>query len=69
MRRLPLLVILILACVYIPAAAPATAATLLPTLTVGATTSVNDTVGSGNTCAGFLDERTHLGQLGIRRAE
>src|SRR5690348_16713616 len=34
---------------------------------VGATTSVNDTVGSGNTCAGFLDERTHLGPLAIRR--
>ncbi|WP_433223116.1 hypothetical protein ACQP00_25275 [Dactylosporangium sp. CS-047395] len=35
--------------------------------TVGATTSVSDTVGSGNTCAGFLDERAHLGPLAIRR--
>lgn len=34
---------------------------------VGATTSVSDTVGSGNTCAGFLEERTHLGPLAIRR--
>jgi hypothetical protein len=52
------------------AAIPATshAGTLtLPTLAVGATTSINDMVGSGNTCAGFLDERTHLGQLNIRR--
>nr|WP_296069530.1 hypothetical protein [uncultured Actinoplanes sp.] len=43
------------------------AALALPTLTVGATTSINDTVGSGNTCAGFLDERLNLGALGIRR--
>jgi hypothetical protein len=42
-------------------------AAALPTLAVGATTSAADVVGSGNTCAGFLDERTHLGQLGIRR--
>jgi hypothetical protein len=49
------------------AAAPAPARAALPTLAVGATTSANDTVGSGNTCAGFLDERTHLGNLGIRR--
>jgi hypothetical protein len=48
-------------------ASPAPAHAALPTLAVGATTSVNDTVGSGNTCAGFLDERTHLGNLGIRR--
>jgi len=48
-------------------AVPAQPATLtLPTLTVGATTSINDTVGSGNTCAGFLDERLNLGALGIR---
>jgi len=40
---------------------------VLPTLAVGATTSAADTVGSGNTCAGFLDERGHLGNLGIRR--
>jgi hypothetical protein len=46
---------------------PAPARAGLPTLAVGATTSVSDTVGSGNTCAGFLDERTHLGNLGIRR--
>ncbi|GAA0523216.1 hypothetical protein Ade02nite_96410 [Paractinoplanes deccanensis] len=39
----------------------------LPTLAVGATTSAGDTVGSGNTCAGFLDERANLGDLGIRR--
>ncbi|MET0424312.1 MAG: hypothetical protein ABW046_10570 [Actinoplanes sp.] len=46
----------------------ATAAMLtLPTLGVGATTSVNDTVGSGNTCAGFLNERLNLGNLGLRR--
>jgi hypothetical protein len=43
------------------------AALTLPALTVGATTSINDTVGSGNTCAGFLDERLNLGALGIRR--
>ncbi|MCY1137204.1 hypothetical protein OWR29_04275 [Actinoplanes sp. Pm04-4] len=42
-------------------------AAALPTLAVGATTSAADVVGSGNTCAGFLDERTHLGNLGIRR--
>src|SRR4051794_28302582 len=46
---------------------PVPADAALPTLGVGATTSVNDTVGSGNTCAGFLDERTHLGALSIRR--
>ncbi|GAB2627051.1 hypothetical protein Aab01nite_80160 [Paractinoplanes abujensis] len=39
----------------------------LPAFSVGATTSAGDTVGSGNTCAGFLDERTHLGDLGVRR--
>lgn len=44
------------------------AALAFPTPTaVGATTSVNDTVGSGNTCAGFLDERLNLGPLAIRR--
>jgi hypothetical protein len=53
------------ALVVLATATPATAA--LPTLAVGATTSAADTVGSGNTCAGFLDERTHLGALGIRR--
>ncbi|MFB9443511.1 hypothetical protein Dvina_41095 [Dactylosporangium vinaceum] len=45
---------------------PAPAAAVAP-FTVGATTSVSDTVGSGNTCAGFLDERTHLGPLAVRR--
>src|SRR3954447_21792061 len=48
-------------------AGPAPARAGLPTLAVGATTSASDTVGSGNTCAGFLDERTHLGNLTIRR--
>src|SRR5690348_16273344 len=48
-------------------AGPAPARAALPTLAVGATTSAADTVGSGNTCAGFLDERTHLGNLTIRR--
>ena len=36
-------------------------------LIVGASTSAGDTVGSGNTCAGFLDERANLGPLAIRR--
>jgi hypothetical protein len=49
------------------AAGPVPARAALPTRAVGATTSVNDVVGSGNTCAGFLNERTHLGNLGIRR--
>ncbi|WP_250031260.1 hypothetical protein [Paractinoplanes maris] len=49
------------------AAGPPPAQAALPTLAVGATTSAADTVGSGNTCAGFLDERAHLGNLGIRR--
>lgn len=53
--------------VMLVAAAPAPAQAALPTLAIGATTSAADTVGSGNTCAGFLDERTHLGNLGIRR--
>ncbi|MFF5083440.1 hypothetical protein ACFY36_40875 [Actinoplanes sp. NPDC000266] len=53
--------------VLVTAAAPAPALAALPPLTVGATTSAADVVGSGNTCAGFLDERTHLGDLGIRR--
>ena len=55
------------AVVLVATAAPAPARAVLPALTVGATTSANDVVGSGNTCAGFLDERTHLGDLGIRR--
>ena len=51
-----------------PAAAAPVAPLALPTLAVGATTSVNDTVGSGNTCAGFLDERAKLGtKLSVRR--
>lgn len=45
-----------------PAAATSPASPL-----VGATTSSADTVGSGNTCAGFLEERGHLGPLGVRR--
>jgi hypothetical protein len=66
LRRAATLTALVLAAAAIPAAGQAGARTV-PTLAVGATTSINDTVGSGNTCAGFLDERTHLGQLGIRR--
>jgi hypothetical protein len=61
---------LVLTTMAVPSAGHASAAAIrmvLPPLTVGATTSANDTVGSGNTCAGFLDERTHLGALGIRR--
>ncbi|WP_433064971.1 hypothetical protein [Dactylosporangium sp. CS-033363] len=55
-----LLVAALVVCPLEPAAAVAP-------FTVGATTSVSDTVGSGNTCAGFLDERAHLGPLAIRR--
>jgi hypothetical protein len=62
-RTLVLAVVVALLTLGNVAAAEAT----LPTLAVGATTSASDTVGSGNTCAGFLDERTHLGNLGIRR--
>jgi hypothetical protein len=43
------------------------AATATTPLVVGATTSSGDTVGSGNTCAGFLEERNRLGPIGIRR--
>jgi hypothetical protein len=57
----------VLVAVVLVAAGPAPARAGLPTLAVGATTSASDTVGSGNTCAGFLDERTHLGNLTIRR--
>jgi hypothetical protein len=66
LRRAAILTALVLAAAAIPSAGEAGTLTV-PTLAVGATTSINDTVGSGNTCAGFLDERTHLGQLGIRR--
>ncbi|MEV6844026.1 hypothetical protein [Actinoplanes sp. NPDC051411] len=59
--------VVVFAVVLVVAVGPAPARAGLPTLAVGATTSVSDTVGSGNTCAGFLDERTHLGDLGIRR--
>ncbi|NMO54063.1 hypothetical protein HH310_23125 [Actinoplanes sp. TBRC 11911] len=59
--------LVVVAVVLVAAALPAPARASLPTLAVGATTSASDTVGSGNTCAGFLDERTHLGNLGIRR--
>ncbi|WP_203732504.1 hypothetical protein [Paractinoplanes durhamensis] len=62
-RTLATAAVVILATAAVPTAAHAA----LPTLAVGATTSAADTVGSGNTCAGFLDERTHLGNLGIRR--
>ncbi|MFG1992023.1 hypothetical protein ACGFJ7_18800 [Actinoplanes sp. NPDC048988] len=55
------------AVVLVAAAAPAPAHAAAPAPAVGATTSAADTVGSGNTCAGFLDERAHLGNLGIRR--
>jgi hypothetical protein len=59
--------VVVIAVVLVAAAGPVPARAALPTLAVGATTSASDTVGSGNTCAGFLDERTHLGNLGIRR--
>ncbi|GIJ46058.1 hypothetical protein Val02_29440 [Virgisporangium aliadipatigenens] len=62
--RTALLVPIVLAGGVAVPAAPALAATFA---VVGATTSVGDTVGSGNTCAGFLDERTHLGPLAVRR--
>jgi hypothetical protein len=64
MYRIPLIAVLTLATA---ALVPSPARAGLPTLGVGATTSAGDTVGSGNTCAGFLDERTHLGALSIRR--
>jgi hypothetical protein len=60
----PLLAVLVLVGGVVLLPAPALA---LSPLAVGATTSIDDTVGSGNTCAGFLDERTHLGALSIRR--
>jgi hypothetical protein len=62
--HVPLILALVLAGPAIPGPAAALA---IPALAVGATTSSADTLGSGNTCAGFLDERTNLGQLGIRR--
>jgi hypothetical protein len=58
-------VVLVVMALVVAGPVPARAA--FPTLGVGATTSAADTVGSGNTCAGFLDERTHLGDLGVRR--
>ena len=57
----------VLAMTLVVTVGPAPARAALPTLAVGATTSANDTVGSGNTCAGFLNERLNLGNLGIRR--
>jgi hypothetical protein len=64
--HVPLIIALVLAGPAIPS--PAAVALVIPTLAVGATTSSTDTVGSGNTCAGFLDERGHLGpQLTVRR--
>jgi hypothetical protein len=63
--HVPLILALVLAGPAIPA--PVTAF-VIPTLAVGATTSISDTVGSGNTCAGFLDERAKLGpKLTVRR--
>src|SRR5689334_8205394 len=59
--------VVVVAVALVAAGGPIPAQAALPTLAVGATTSAADTVGSGNTCAGFLDERTHLGNLGIRR--
>ncbi len=50
-----------------PVSLVATLTLITSPLTVGATTSINDTVGNGNTCAGFLDERANLGPLAIRR--
>ncbi|GAA0918589.1 hypothetical protein GCM10009557_89970 [Virgisporangium ochraceum] len=58
--------IALIAVVVFAFAPPAAAGATAPTY-VGATTSVNDTVGSGNTCAGFLQERGVLGPLAIRR--
>lgn len=59
-------VVLIVLTLVILTPPPVAAGATTPTY-VGATTSAADTVGSGNTCAGFLDERTHLGPLTIRR--
>jgi hypothetical protein len=61
------LLVVVVTAALVTLVGPSPARATLPTLAVGATTSVSDTVGSGNTCAGFLDERTHLGNLGIRR--
>jgi hypothetical protein len=64
-RRSTYAIVLILASTAaVTVSAPAAAST---TPLVGATTSAGDTVGSGNTCAGFLEERGHLGPLGVRR--
>src|SRR5687767_10936802 len=52
--------------VVFTAVPPTPAGATAPTY-VGATTSAGDTVGSGNTCAGFLQERGNLGALAIRR--
>lgn len=53
----------------LPVPVPAQVAALdLPAFLVGATTSEDDVIGEGNTCAGFLEERANLGsQLGVRR--
>ncbi|GAA0910839.1 hypothetical protein [Virgisporangium aurantiacum] len=61
LRTAAIIVIVLFA--FVP---PAPAGATAPTY-VGATTSAGDTVGSGNTCAGFLEERGHLGPLEIRR--
>jgi hypothetical protein len=58
--------IAVVAVVLVVFAPPSAAGATTPTY-VGATTSAGDTVGSGNTCAGFLQERGVLGPLAIRR--
>ena len=58
--------VLAVAVVLLAFAPPTPAGATAPTY-VGATTSAGDTVGSGNTCAGFLQERGNLGPLAIRR--
>ena len=63
LRTAAVIVIVLFASTFV--SAPPAGATA-PTY-VGATTSAGDTVGSGNTCAGFLQERGNLGPLAIRR--
>ncbi|MEU7906557.1 hypothetical protein [Actinoplanes sp. NPDC049118] len=64
-----LTIVLVLVLAGPPVPAPAQVPALeLPAFVVGATTSENDVIGNGNTCAGFIEERANLGeQLGIRR--
>ncbi len=63
---MPTLRLMLIVVVVFTLSPPTAAGATAPTY-VGATTSVNDTVGSGNTCAGFLQERGNLGPLAIRR--